>query len=306
MKCLFLFLIICSIGASGACLPVTGDRILGRDLALADTHFSGLPAALQLGYAPAPGVARVFAVAELRRIAHANGIAWADGPEVCFEVPMHVPSDTEFIESMQHSLPQSATLRLTDMGRSAIPAGKIEFPLSGLEPAALGSDGVQLWRGLVQYTNTRRITLWARVTVTVTYGAVITGRDLAINTPIDASALRLENRTGTLLHAPCAARIEDVAGHIVTQPLKAGAEMLLALLEEPPVVKRGDSVRVEVQSGRAILRFDAIAQSAARTGEIAELRNPITGKTFHARISAGPTATAASKAVVIVGKSPAL
>ncbi len=293
-------LMLMAVTASAACLPVTSDRILGRDLAMADPKFSALPPAMQIAYAPVPGVTRVFAIAELQRIAHANGITWPDGSEVCFEIPTHAPDDAEFIDSMHRSLPSAASLKLVEIGKAAIPPGRIEFPLAGLEPLAAGNDGVQLWRGFVQYTDTRRIPVWARVSVALSYASVVATHDLAANIPIDTAALRLETRTGPLNRPPVVARIEDVSGRVLQRPLKAGSEILLSLLDDPPAVHRGDSVKVEVRSGFAVLHFDAVAESTARTGEMAELRNPINGKLFRARIrpiSGAPGSTA----VIIVG-----
>lgn len=303
MRFLLLLSVLLPATLPASCVPVTSDHILGRDLALADTRFSALSATVPLGYSPMPGTTRVFTAVELQRIAHSNGIAVgidAAFAEVCFEVPLRVPADTEFIESMQHSLPREASVRLVDMGRTAIPAGRIEFPLTGLEPPAAGSDGAQLWRGFVQYTDTRRTAVWARVSVAVTYTTVVTRKDLGADTPIETTALQIETRTGALKREKTADRIDEVAGRVVRRPVKAGAEISLSLLDEPPAIRRGDLVRVEVQSGRAVLRFDAVAQTTVRAGEIAELRNPITGKTFRARAETG------SRAVVVVGRSPAL
>src|SRR5580704_15920199 len=74
---LLLFLTLPAV-ISARCLPVTGDRIVGADLASADTEFATLPATLQLGYAPSPGASRVFTAIELQRIARANGIQATD------------------------------------------------------------------------------------------------------------------------------------------------------------------------------------------------------------------------------------
>jgi flagella basal body P-ring formation protein FlgA len=293
-----------AFAAPGACRSVGGDRILGRDLALADARFAALPATAQFGYAPTPGGRRIFNAAELQLIARINGIKFADGVDICFETPVHTPDDVEFMEAMRLSLPQRATLRVVDRERTAVPAGRMVFPLSGLEPAAAGNDNTQLWRGFVQYSDTRRLSLWARVSIAVSYPTVVAARDLSEDTPIGSDVLRVEERTGPLSHVPAAARIEDVAGHVVRHPLKAGSEIPLALLDDPPAVRRGDSIRVEVRSGLAVLHFDAVAESRAREGEMAELRNPITGKTFHARIVPDPKL--GSKAVVVVGQGPAL
>jgi flagella basal body P-ring formation protein FlgA len=206
---------------------------------------------------------------------------------------------------MSRELPQASTLQLTDRSRQSVPQGKIEFPLSGLEPGATGSNGIQLWRGYVQYTETRRVPLWARVIAAVTCTAVVARQDLAADVPLATAQLRVETRTCPLNRAAVGARLEDVIGRVLLHSLKAGAEIPSAILEAPTVVRRGESVEVEVQSGLAVVRFDAVAQASARAGEIAELRNPINGRIFHARISAGSSPRRAT-ALIILGKGPAL
>lgn len=293
----FILLLFLTLpAASAGCLPVNGDRILGANLASADKRFAVLPATLQLGYAPGPGVSRIFTAIELQRIARANRIQAEDFADVCFEIPLHVPADGEFAEAMRKILPAEAALRLVDMARAPIPSGRVEFPLSGLEPPALANDGAQLWRGFVQYTDTRRIAVWARVVVTLTYDMVVARTALAADTPIDAASLKIETRTGPLKRGATASRIEQVAGRVIRRPLASGAEIPLSLIDEPPAIRRGDLVSVEVRSGLAVLHFDAVAESTVRAGEEAEFRNPATGKTFRARAEAGSTA------VIVVGK----
>ncbi len=41
---------------------------------------------------------------------------------------------------------------------------------------------------------------------------------------------------------------------------------------------------VDVQSGFAHLQFDAVAESSANEGDVIELRNPSSGKTFRAKL----------------------
>jgi flagella basal body P-ring formation protein FlgA len=53
-------------------------------------------------------------------------------------------------------------------------------------------------------------------------------------------------------------------------------------------VRRGDSVQVDVESGGAHLRFAAVAEASASEGDVIELRNPLSGKTFRGRLDHGP------------------
>lgn len=292
-------LLLCVMPLAAECLPSHGDYILGSDLATADPRLSSLPQALQLGNAPLAGLSRTFTKAELQRIAHTNGIVTPDGfSEICFTLPVHDPEQSSFVDAMKLVLPQSVSIHIAEISHIQIPEGNMEFPLPALEPA--GIDGTRLWRGFVQYTHTRRTPIWARVLITATSTTVVPEKNLAPNTSINSSWLRVETRTGPWTQQSFATRIEEVAGHVVLRSIPAGTAIPLALIDTPPAIHRGDSVRVEIRSGSAVLHFDAIAQTSAHTGEVIDFRNPNTGRTFRAR------AEGSSKAVMILGKGPGL
>jgi flagella basal body P-ring formation protein FlgA len=126
--------------------------------------------------------------------------------------------------------------------------------------------------------------VWARVTVERKRLAVVAGKDLPPNVPIAPGSLRLETVSVPLDSEKLAERIEDVLGRVPKKSLHAGDTIPLAILNLPPVVHRGDAIKVEVRSGPARLLFDAIAQGAACKGEMVELRNPDSGQTFRARV----------------------
>ncbi len=292
MKTLIAGMALVSLGYGGACMPVTGDRILGRDLALAAPAFAALPANLTVAYAPAPATKRVFAQAELARIARANNIKGAIPEEVCFEIPMHEIEDTDVLSSMRRSLTADAELSLVELPRTAVPVGRMEFPLTGLEPAV---KGTRIWRGFVTYGETLRMKIWARVEVGRRVEAVVAISDLALNVPIDAAHLRVETVSAPIgQDQHVAQHLDQVLGRIPKKAVSAGSTIPLAILDIPPTVRRGDAVKVEVRSGPARIQIDAVAETAARTGEIVQLRNPSSGKTFRARLEGG------SKAVIVV------
>lgn len=298
-KCLLLLLFWSGVAPAG-CIPVIGNRILGRDLALADPRFSALPASLTVGLTPAPGVKRIYSPLELQRLARANGIPPAAFEDICFELPMVRPTEEDAVSAMRHSLPSEAALKIIELAKFDVPAGLLEFPLAGLEPPAPANHGVQLWRGQVKYAETRRASFWARVEVTVQYQAVVAAKDLPQDHPIGAASLRLESRTGPLEREKPATRIEDVLGRVPGRALKAGSVVPIGILADAPTVRKGDPVSVEVQSGLAHLRFEAIADSAARDGDMVELRNPFNGKTFRARLDPG------AKALIVIASGQRL
>lgn len=284
MKLCVSLLWILPLSASTGCMPITGDRILGRDLARAEPRFAIVPASITVGAAPAPGTRRMFAPAELGRIARANGIQLDEAVELCFEVPLRQMSDEEISAAMRRSLPDGVELSIVDRAKTEVPVGEVVFPAPGLAAASASDRNVQMWRGYVRYTETRKMDVWARVSITQTITAVVAVKDLALNVPIDAAALHVVKRNGPLLREPVALRTEDVLGHIPKRPVKAGSVIPLASLDRAPVVHRGEPVKVEVLCGPARLQLDAIAEREARDGDVVELRNPVSGKTFRARL----------------------
>ena len=290
----FLLALVCAWVAFAGCQPVTGNRILGRDLALADPRFAALPSSITVGYAPSPGVKRTFAAAELARLAAVNGIRLNDPVDVCFELPMIQVSEDDAVAAMRRSLPTQAGLKIIEHSTGEVPAGQLEFPIGGLEPANPATPDRQLWRGYVKYAETRKVAWWAQVQITVRFTAVVVKTDLTANAVINPASLGTEERTGSLPRERFAAHIEEVSGRILKRPLKAGEPVPLAFLGDAPAVRRGDAVKVDVQSGTAHLQLDAVAESSANEGDMVELRNPASGKTFRARLNSG------SRAVVIV------
>ncbi len=266
---------------NAACFPVIGDRIFGSDLAAAVPAFASLPPNLTIAYPPAPGSQRIFAVAELARIARANHITLDNPVEVCFEIPMHAMTENEALESMRRALPLEAELAIVELPRTNIPVGKLEFLFSGLEAQSRGS---RIWRGSVRYGETLKMPVWARVTVQRKTMAVVAGQDLPLNEPIDPRSIRLESVTVPIDAERLALRIEEVLGRVPKKPVHAGETIPLAILNLPPTVRRGDAVRVEVRSGSARLLFDAVAENPACAGDLVDLRNPSNGRTFRARL----------------------
>lgn len=293
MKTVLLLAVMTGFGApsiSAGCRPVMGSRILAGDLALADPRFAPLPETLTLGFAPDPGTVRTFTGAELARIARANGIPAGNFADICFTLPMTHLNEEDVTAAMRRSLPPAATVRVVEMSKSDVPVGEIEFPMQGLVPAAPTHPAVQLWRGAVKYAESRRFDIWARVEVSAPVRVVVPLTDLPPGVPVSLSALGVEVRPIALSGDRPLAKPDDIAGKLPRHLLKAGSPIARTDLIDAPIVRKGDVVTVEVESGLARLRFDAVAGETGRAGDMVELRNPSNGRAFKARLEAGATA----------------
>src|SRR5579863_7111556 len=94
------FLLLAMASLAFGCEHVTGDRIVGADLARALPAFAAIASDAVLGYAPAPGSQRVFRADELNRISARYKLdGRADGP-VCFDVELRAVTKARVMEAM--------------------------------------------------------------------------------------------------------------------------------------------------------------------------------------------------------------
>jgi flagella basal body P-ring formation protein FlgA len=282
----------------GECLPVSGDRILGRDLVAAVPQLAGLPADAVIAYTPAPGTGRSFTGVDLARIAVANGIPAGTFPDACFQIPLRDLSSVEVEAAMRRSLPEGAEIQMVERSSGSVPDGAVVFPLGSLEPPS-GIGIGRLWRGYVQYAATRRVAVWAKVNVTFRARLVIPVRDLAVGVAVGGDDVQVAQWKGPVLRDQFAVRMDEVLGKVPKRPVKAGTPVPIAWLEEAKTVRRGESVMVEVVCGSAKLLLSAVAERDGRTGDTLEFRNPTSGRTFRAHVQG-------SRAVLVLGSGDSL
>ena len=266
--------------AMAGCLAVNpaSDRILARDFAAAWPAMGSLPPNTEIGFAPAPGVARVFSPFELRRVAarfHASPVPQHD---ICFERRTAPLDRAALLAAMQRELP-GARIEILDFNRAPAPEGVLEFPRSGLR----ASPGGGFWTGSVRYAGTKRFVVWARVKVFVGSKRLVARERLKSGATLNASVLAEETRDG-LPDAGFAASIDAVAGMVLRRPVAAGEAIRAAWLEAPKLILRGDTVRVEVQRGGARLELEGRAEASGSAGETIPVLNPVTHRRFRARI----------------------
>ncbi len=263
-----------------ACVAVgaSSDHILLRDLAPAFPAAAISSPDAPVALAPAPGVVRRFSAPELRRIALRLHLETEPTGEVCVLRPVSAPEPGRFLAAMRGRLPQ-ASIEILDFSRWPVPEGEIEFPLSGLHQ--------DYWRGDVVYAGKLRFAVWAKVKVRVPVRRVVAVSDLPPHRPIEASAVRLD----AVEVAPDSERYADsvaaVTGKMPRRTVAAGAAIHADWLDDPPLVSRGDTVKVEVRSGAAVLKLDGRALADGTDGQWIPVLNPATGKRFRARIE-GP------------------
>jgi flagella basal body P-ring formation protein FlgA len=267
--------------ALAACLAVNAgsDQILLRDLAPAFPGLEGPLSEQPVGFAPAPGVTRVFRMPELSRLATRLGIPAVPEGELCFSRPVAPLDRNRVLEAMRKQMPD-AVIEILEYSRLPVPDGSVEFPLTGLHP--MGTEG--FWTGLVHYGGNHRLSVWARVKVSVSGLRVVAFEDLRPGQVIDPAKLRVETRNEFPTGGIFVTAIEQAAGKILERPVAAGTALRSQWLASPKDVLRGDTVQVEVWNGGAHLKLSAIAEAAGSVGQSIPVRNPESKRRFWAKI----------------------
>ncbi len=271
---------------SQPCQKVSGDRILGEDLARALPIFEGIPRDGIIGYSPAPGTRRTFSTSELARIGGRYQVTVPQDVQTCFEWEMHPLSEEAVSMAIREAFhaPQ-ARVNVTAMSKSLVPEGRLVFPLAGLtSTSAHDPELPPTWNGYVLYSGERRFAVWSRVKVSATMMRVVAVEAVSAAKVIEARQVRLEAYDDFPLQNGIARSLDEVIGRVSRRSIRTGMPLFLTDLSEPFQIERGDMVQVRVVSGNAEISLEAQAESSGKLGDVIVLRNLSSQKTFRGRI----------------------
>lgn len=268
-----------------ACVPVEGDRILARDLPAQSPAFALWSPAIELGYAPAPGVRRVLRAAELERIARREGMPANSMADLCVERPA-APLTSDALEAALAAALNDPAVRIQilDWSRYSVPHGVLEFPRSSAVTEGTGPDAPVLWKGFVKYGEHGRYSIWVRARITTQATRVTATDALQPGRPIAPGQLRIDTILLSPFDAQPARALAEVVGRTPRRPVPAGSPIFLNQLKAPLEIHSGDPVVVRVTSGQAQLMLEGVAGGDGHGGDFIPVRNPATGRTFRARV----------------------
>ena len=165
--------------AAAQCLEVSTDRVRAVDVARRLAAFTSRPAEQEIALSPLPGVTRRLTSAQLSR---ALGSPVAE--EICITRVAHFLTRGEIETALQRALAEDgAKVSVVDFSRAPLPEGQLEFPRSGLSPAALKVPA--MWRGVIHSSEGRSTAVWAKVLISKPARAVVARRRLAAALPLN-------------------------------------------------------------------------------------------------------------------------
>lgn len=283
------------LAAALGCVEASAERITAGELARAVPAFSALAAQTPLAYAPAPGSKRVLGRGELNRLAARFGLTIPATAEVCVVRKAGRLERQLVLEALQASLRRAeASIELVEWSAFPVPAGRLEFPRSGLRPPpAADPSRAVLWHGVVRTAEGRSYPVWARVRITFPCTRLVAAETLPAGRPIEAGQIAEQRFQSCLIEDALSLSTAEVEGKVPKRTIRRGAVISRSWLEPAPEVERGQTVQVEAVYGGVRLSTTARAESSGRIGQQIRVKNPDSGRVFRAVVSGKSTVATA-------------
>ena len=277
--------------APSTCIVVDGQNILARNLAAIYPAFFALEGDTTVSYAPAPGGRRTVAAAEISGWARSRGLTMQAQEGACFERAGFARTAKDYQEAIRTELrPSKATaeIEVLDFYSHILPPGRLELPTAGAAlPPLEHPETAFIWRGHLITSDGVAYPVWARVRILETQIIVRAARDLPAGTILEARQLTSAPQMWNPLLAADSEPLSFYVGKSLRRSLSGGSPLYPRLVEVPPIIRRGDKVRVTVVNGSAHLELEASANGSGYLGDSVLLTNPAGSKNFRAIIT-GP------------------
>jgi flagella basal body P-ring formation protein FlgA len=288
MRALAILAVVTGL-ARGACIAVPSGNILARDLSGAVPLFQALDPEAIIGFAPFPGTERILSSHDLVLTGRRYGLAFPPGepvPSLCIERIVHHLSIEEVRASLISALDiADIRLEVLEFSNQPLPPGRLEFQRAALnKPPGNNPQTPVIWRGKLIYDDQHSLTIWAKVKISVDRDMLV-----AVETIPKGAVIRAEQvATARMQQFPSLEPPRGVPfvaiGKVARRTLPAGQPIVAEALDELEDVLRGETVHVQAIDGGASIRFDAVAQSSGRKGDVIVVHNPSSGRNFRAQI----------------------
>ena len=165
----------------------------------------------------------------------------------------------------------------------AVPEGEISWEIIPANPNILGSPRIAV---LIKVDGKVRKNLSVAGKLEVISPVAVAKTPLTKGVLIAPEQFSIDRRDISALDSPLADAAE-VAGQRLTRSLKAGEPLTRRAAEEPPIVHRGEMVKMVVRQGGLFLTAAGIAQSDGAMGQVIRVENSNSKKIVRGQVS-GP------------------
>ncbi len=249
----------------------------------------------QVTYAPAPGESKIIQsaslIASLRHLSDADTIHWSgaknitvrrQGIEISREGIKQIIA--EFLQQNLGNLP-GVELRFTSVRapeKIILPTGELKYTVTPSKPGILGSSSFSIIfrvNGKTVKNCTVRGKLEAMAEV------VIAGVNMRKGTIITADQLNTARRDISRIDKPFTA-IDNVIGMQAKRTIRAGKTINEHNVGLPPIIKKGEPVKIIASKGLLQISTSGIAIMDGRRGQFIRVKNINSSKLIYCKVDA--------------------
>jgi flagella basal body P-ring formation protein FlgA len=281
-------------------VQVAGNEIYLKDVAeiTAPQAMKEKMGAIRLGLSPKPGKEKKISARRLISMVHAAKVMPED---VQMKVPewIHIERSFQSIkeevlqELFDHAVRQVLkdadfkVRRVKVSGTNQFPAGRISLSVSrSAKKELIGAVNLRV-QVRVNDENCGRLTLsgWVDRFVPV----VCVSRDVKNHTVLDGKDLALKNVNISMLSGAPVTDLAAAAGKQTRMTLRAGTCLRSGMLTVPPLVHKGDQVKIIAGSGKLRVSTMGIAKGPGGRGDQIQVENTVSNKTVVGRVTGEAT-----------------
>lgn len=133
--------------------------------------------------------------------------------------------------------------------------------------------------------------MWVNATISVMADVVTVVRPLGKHQHIELEDIRVERRDLAGLGSETIRGVKDALGNRATRMIYPGTVLQTGMIDQPPVVKRGDVVKIIAETGPMTITATGIVKQQGRKGEMVQVMNTGSNRVILARVT-GPDAVA--------------
>lgn len=131
--------------------------------------------------------------------------------------------------------------------------------------------------------------LWVNATISVMADVVTVVRPLGKHRRIGLEDIRVERRDLSGLGSETIRGVKEALGSRTTRMIYPGTVLQAGMIDQPPVVKRGDIVKIIAETGAMTITATGIVKQQGRKGEMVRVMNTDSNRVILARVT-GPDA----------------
>jgi flagella basal body P-ring formation protein FlgA len=190
----------------------------------------------------------------------------------------------DYLEANRHRLPQADIRFIPDSPPLPInlPTGETSWQVIPSSPAIIGSSRFSLICS-VDGRVRKNFSVLGRVEAIAP--VVIAAKTLKYDEIISDDAITVEPRDLGGIANPTGV-VELVVGSVVKRTIPSGAAIDTTAIEQPPVVRKGELVKIFVSHKRMVLTATGIAKSDGRKDEMIRVQNSSSNKLIYCRVNA--------------------